>query len=202
MPVTIKSAREIELMAEAGRILEIVHNELRDALHAGMSTLDIDRLGEEIIRDFGCVPNFKNYNGFPASICVSINDEVVHGKGSMIEKMPGEYEDKFANLRTAYGFMYGHPGKKLLFMGQEFAQFREWSEKRSLDWELLDYDMHQKMQAYVRELNKLYEKYDAKHLTEYTAELSRYINPEDLLENRDFLYQIKQSTTSIGYDIT
>ena len=79
MPVTIKSAREIELMAEAGRILEIVHNELRDALHAGMSTLDIDRLGEEIIRDFGCVPNFKNYNGFPASICVSINDEVVHG---------------------------------------------------------------------------------------------------------------------------
>ena len=74
MPVTIKSAREIELMAEAGRILEIVHNELRDALHAGMSTLDIDRLGEEIIRDFGCVPNFKNYNGFPASICVSIND--------------------------------------------------------------------------------------------------------------------------------
>ena len=79
----------------------------------------------------------------------------------MIEKMPGEYEEKFANLRTAYGFMYGHPGKKLLFMGQEFAQFREWSEKRSLDWELLDYDMHQKMQAYVRELNKLYEKYDA-----------------------------------------
>ena len=79
MPVTIKSAREIELMAEAGRILEIVHNELRDALHAGMSTLDIDRLGEEIIRSYDCIPSFLNYNGYPASICVSVNDEVVHG---------------------------------------------------------------------------------------------------------------------------
>ena len=79
MPVTIKSAREIELMAEAGRILEIVHNELRDALHAGMSTLDIDRLGEEIIRSYDCIPSFLNYNGYPASICVSLNQEVVHG---------------------------------------------------------------------------------------------------------------------------
>ena len=79
MPVTIKSAREIELMAEAGRILEIVHNELRDALHVGMSTLDIDRLGEEIIRSYDCIPSFLGYNGYPASVCVSINDEVVHG---------------------------------------------------------------------------------------------------------------------------
>ena len=79
MPVTIKSAREIELMAESGRILEIVHNELRDALHAGMSTLDIDRLGEEIIRSYDCIPSFLNYNGYPASICVSLNQEVVHG---------------------------------------------------------------------------------------------------------------------------
>ena len=66
-------------MAEAGRILEIVHNELRDALHAGMSTLDIDRLGEEIIRSYDCIPSFLNYNGYPASICVSLNQEVVHG---------------------------------------------------------------------------------------------------------------------------
>lgn len=79
MPVTIKSAREIELMAEAGRILEILHNELRDALHAGMSTLDIDRLGEEIICSYDCIPSFLNYNGYPASICVSLNQEVVHG---------------------------------------------------------------------------------------------------------------------------
>jgi len=66
-------------MAEAGRILEIVHNELRDALHAGMSTLDIDKLGEEIIRSYDCIPSFLNYNGYPASICVSLNQEVVHG---------------------------------------------------------------------------------------------------------------------------
>ena len=99
-------------------------------------------------------------------IQVLSHDEVVHGKGSMIEKMPGEYEDKFANLRTAYGFMYGHPGKKLLFMGQEFAQFREWSEARSLDWDLLDYDMHREMRAYVKALNELYTKYDAMYVND------------------------------------
>lgn len=79
MPITIKSAREIELMTEAGRILEIVHNELEKALHPGMSTLDIDKLGEEIIRSYHCIPSFLDYNGYPASICVSVNDEVVHG---------------------------------------------------------------------------------------------------------------------------
>lgn len=79
MPITIKSAREIELMTEAGRILEIVHDELAKALKPGMSTKDIDRLGEEIIRSYGCIPSFLNYNGYPASICVSVNDEVVHG---------------------------------------------------------------------------------------------------------------------------
>lgn len=79
MPITIKSAREIELMAEAGRILERVHLELEKALRPGMSTLEIDRLGEEVIRGYGCIPSFLNYNGYPASICVSVNEEVVHG---------------------------------------------------------------------------------------------------------------------------
>lgn len=79
MPISIKSAREIELMAEAGRILAIVHEEMRKALKPGMSTKDIDRLGEEVIRSYGCIPSFLNYNGYPASICVSVNDEVVHG---------------------------------------------------------------------------------------------------------------------------
>lgn len=79
MSVKIKSAREIALMTEAGKILEQVHKELENELREGMSTADIDRLGEEVIRSFGCIPSFLGYNGYPASICVSINDEIVHG---------------------------------------------------------------------------------------------------------------------------
>ena len=79
MSVTIKTAREIELMREAGRLLEKVHNELAEFIRPGISTLDIDRFGEKLIRSLGCTPNFLNYNGYPASICVSVNDEVVHG---------------------------------------------------------------------------------------------------------------------------
>ncbi len=77
--VSIKSKKEIERMREAGKILARVHQELGQALKPGMSTWEVDKLGERIIRDFGCIPSFKNYNGFPASICVSVNDEVVHG---------------------------------------------------------------------------------------------------------------------------
>ncbi len=79
MSVTIKSNREIELMREAGRILSIVHDELEAFIRPGISTMDIDKKGEEVIRSFDCIPSFLNYNGYPASICVSINDEVVHG---------------------------------------------------------------------------------------------------------------------------
>lgn len=79
MAVSIKSQKEIELMREAGRLLAITHEELEKFIKPGMSTYEIDKKGEEIIRSFGCIPSFLNYNGFPASICVSINDEVVHG---------------------------------------------------------------------------------------------------------------------------
>lgn len=79
MPITIKSAREIELMTEAGRILAIVHDEMEKAIRPGISTLEINRIGEEVIRSHGCIPSFLNYNGYPASVCVSVNDEVVHG---------------------------------------------------------------------------------------------------------------------------
>ena len=101
-------------------------------------------------------------------VLVLSHDEVVHGKCSMLNKMPGYREDKFANLRAAYGFMTGHPGKKLLFMGQEFGQEREWSEARSLDWFELDDELHLKLQKYSAKLNALYNECPA--LTLYDAD--------------------------------
>ena len=79
MAISIKSEREIELMKEAGRILALTHEELKKAIKPGITTYEIDKLGEEVIRSYGCIPSFLNYNGYPASICVSVNEEVVHG---------------------------------------------------------------------------------------------------------------------------
>lgn len=79
MAIEIKSQREIELMREAGRILALTHEEIKKAIKPGISTYEIDKLGEEVIRSYGCIPSFLNYNGYPASICVSVNDEVIHG---------------------------------------------------------------------------------------------------------------------------
>lgn len=84
------------------------------------------------------------------------HDEVVHGKKSLIDKMPGDYWEKFANLRTLYSYMIAHPGKKLLFMGGEFGQFIEWDYKKGLDWMMLGFDMHNKMQNFIKKLNKFY----------------------------------------------
>lgn len=104
------------------------------------------------------------------------HDEVVHGKASMIGKMPGKREQKFANLRVAYGFMMTHPGKKLLFMAQDFAQFSEWSEERELEWDLLEYDDHKKMQQYVKDLTKLYKESPALYMLDYDPKGFEWIN--------------------------
>ncbi len=108
------------------------------------------------------------------------HDEVVHGKGSMINKMPGEYGQKFDNLRTAYAYMMMHPGKKLLFMGQDFAQFAEWNEARSLEWELIErYDAHRKMQAYYKALNHFYTSHPELYEADYYAEGFEWIDCMD-----------------------
>lgn len=109
-------------------------------------------------------------------ILVLSHDEVVHGKGSMITKMPGEYEEKFANLRLAYGYMVCHPGKKLLFMGQDYAQFAEFDESKSLEWFMLDYDMHKKMHNYMRELIHLYKEYPALYTLDHDPDGFQWIN--------------------------
>ena len=111
------------------------------------------------------------------------HDEVVHGKASMIGKMPGDREQQFANLRAAYGFMLAHPGKKLLFMGQDFAQYDEWAEDRSLEWELLQYDEHKQMQNYVKALNTFYKEHPALYEMDYDPDGFTWINNISANEN-------------------
>ncbi len=135
-------------------------------------------------------PYFKKYNhqkmtfgmtyAFSENfILVISHDEVVHLKCSMLEKMPGTFEQKFENLKTAYSFMFGHPGKKLLFMGQEFGQIREWSEERSLDWYLLEEKPHQNLHQYVKELLHLYTEHPAMSELDDSWEGFEWINCED-----------------------
>ena len=135
-------------------------------------------------------PYFRKYNhnkmtfamtyAFSESyILVLSHDEVVHLKCSMINKMPGLYDDKFENLKAGYSFMFGHPGKKLLFMGQDFGQFQEWSEARELDWYLLKEARHQQLQEYVKDLLAMYRKYPALYANDNGYEGFEWINAND-----------------------
>ncbi|MFN7102745.1 MAG: 1,4-alpha-glucan branching protein GlgB [Pseudorhizobium sp.] len=123
---------------------------------------------------FGLVYAFSENFVLPLS-----HDEVVHGKGSLIAKMPGDDWQKFANLRAYYAFMWGYPGKKLLFMGQEFAQWSEWSEERSLDWNLLHYHQHEGMRRLVRDLNSAYRSKPALHARDCEPEGFQWLVADD-----------------------
>ena len=135
-------------------------------------------------------PYFRKYNHnkmtFSMSYATSENfilvlshDEVVHLKCSMINKMPGIYEDKFANLKCGYAFMMGHPGKKLLFMGQDFAQFHEWDEKVSLDWYLIDEPLHRDVNNFYRGLLHIYQKYSCMYELDDSWDGFSWINADD-----------------------
>ena len=120
-----------------------------------------------------------SYNNSEKYILVLSHDEVVHLKKSMWEKMPGDEEDKFRNLKSAYSFMMGHPGKKLLFMGQDFGQRREWSEERELDWYLMEEPRHRQLNEYFRELLHIYRKYPAMYEQDSDWNGFEWINAND-----------------------
>jgi len=123
---------------------------------------------------FGLVYAFNENFVLPIS-----HDEVVHGKGSLLSKMPGDRWQKFANLRAYLGFMWGHPGKKLLFMGCEFGQEREWNHDASLDWHLLKQPEHAGLQALVRDLNGLYRQCPALFEQDFTGAGFEWIDHDD-----------------------
>ena len=144
----------------------------------------------DTLRYMGMDPYFRkdNHNKMTFSmtyaysekyVLVLSHDEVVHLKCSMLEKMPGELDDKFKNLKAGYTFMFGHPGKKLLFMGQDFGQLREWSEARELDWYLLGEENHQKLQQYVSDLLHIYRKYPALYGADNDPSAFEWINAND-----------------------
>jgi 1,4-alpha-glucan branching enzyme len=107
------------------------------------------------------------------------HDEVVHGKGSLIGRMPGDDWQQFANLRALFGYMWAHPGKKLVFMGGEFGQRREWTHEDSLEWHVLQYPLHEGVQRWVADLNRMLKEQPALHARDFSPEGFRWVQRGD-----------------------
>ena len=108
------------------------------------------------------------------------HDEVVHGKKSLLDKMPGDQWQQFANLRLLYGYMFTHPGKKLLFMGGEFGQYAEWKDKEQLDWHLFEYPLHNQMYHYFKTLNHFYRKHSELYELDHDSQGFEWIDPHNI----------------------
>ncbi len=146
-------------------------------MHDTLKYLSTDPIYRKYEHDHITFSMWYNYNEqFMLSLS---HDEVVHMKGSLINKMPGDYWQKFANLRLMYGYMFAHPGKKLLFMGGEFGQFAEWNYKQSLDWHLLEYDMHKNLHTFFKDMQKIYKMHPALYVKDFSEEGFSWVVADD-----------------------